>query len=195
MATDVELANQALRLVGGAQIVSFDDGTPEAELIRDAFPVVRDALLVLQPWPFAVERRDLGAPRTDQPAYGFVNRFTLPVDCLKVLGTDQGVLEEFAVENRTLLIDTGSVIIRGIFQRTQATLWSAAFSQSFKWQLAADIAYPLTHSRARAAELQELAQAQVERFMHADLQGHGPQVEMPGFRGVRHGGSSRLRQW
>ena len=84
--THVDIANEALDLVGASTIVSLNDPTPEARIVARALrPTVSR---ILQSYPFRCARRfvvlDLPELQLEQMAV----RFQLPNDCLGVLHAD-----------------------------------------------------------------------------------------------------------
>ena len=88
MATsETAIANSALAKIGAKSILSLDDDSREARLMKQQFAPLRDMLLRSHPWNFAIKRLELAASST-APIFGFDNRFVLPVDYLRVLEID-----------------------------------------------------------------------------------------------------------
>ena len=52
--TDVSICSKALLKIGAQTITSFEDGTAEAEVAANLYPLVRDSLLSAYPWSFAI---------------------------------------------------------------------------------------------------------------------------------------------
>lgn len=95
MATDVEIANQALLRVGAESITSGEWNTPSNErsrVVKNSWPFVRREVLRCHPWNAVTFRRKLLAENTLHaqitPSWDFANAFILPTDCLRVLEAD-----------------------------------------------------------------------------------------------------------
>lgn len=98
MASNVQIANQALRRLGANAILSFEDPTAEGILVNDTFDEIRDDLLREHPWNFASKRASLAASAT-APLWGFERAFPVPADFLRLLEVYQQSLYEVKVEH------------------------------------------------------------------------------------------------
>lgn len=80
--TDISICSNALLKIGAESITSFLDGTAEAEVAANLYPMIRDGLLASYPWSFAVGQKSLprlaGVPLAD---YSYAYR--LPNDFLR----------------------------------------------------------------------------------------------------------------
>lgn len=87
--TDISICSNALLKIGAESITSFLDGTAEAEVAANLYPMIRDGLLASYPWSFAVGQKSLprlaGVPLAD---YSYAYR--LPNDFLRVLSAGSG---------------------------------------------------------------------------------------------------------
>ena len=75
--SSIDLCSRALLKIGASSIASFDEGTAEAEIAASLYPVVRDAMLSVHPWNFAITRQVL-ARLLDKPTSDFSHAFQLP---------------------------------------------------------------------------------------------------------------------
>ena len=57
--TDISICSNALLKIGAESITSFLDGTAEAEVAANLYPMIRDGLLASYPWSFAVGQKSL----------------------------------------------------------------------------------------------------------------------------------------
>lgn len=78
--TDISICSNALLKIGAESITSFLDGTAEAEVAANLYPMIRDGLLASYPWSFAVGQKSLprlaGVPLADYSyAYRLPNDF------------------------------------------------------------------------------------------------------------------------
>ena len=85
--TAIDLANEALDLVGATAIVSFNDPTPEAKIVARAYGNVLERILRSYPWNCATTRRVL-TPLTQAPSWGSELAYPLPDECVRVLGAE-----------------------------------------------------------------------------------------------------------
>lgn len=173
MASEVQIANFALTLLGEKRIVALTDASKQARELKALFEMTRDALLGGYNWVFAMTRTQL-SPLAEAPAFQFSQQFQLPTDCLRIvlLGeTYVGVdlsdfrgfpVEEYALEGRRILTDLGAPLsLRYVKQVTDTTQFDANFSKAFAARLAADAAEAITQSgtkrdRAEAAFQKEI---------------------------------------
>lgn len=80
----VQICNRALAKVGNYTILSLDDPSDTAVLLKSVYDIVRDAEISANRWAFAIERKALPALE-DAPAFGYLYAYQLPVDCLRLL--------------------------------------------------------------------------------------------------------------
>ena len=78
MPSETDIANVALRLVGGTRITSLTQATPNANAVNDIYSQIRDDMLEY-PWNFATQRVELAQVSTT-PAFGFDFAYALPAD-------------------------------------------------------------------------------------------------------------------
>ena len=169
MASEVQIVNVALTLLGEARIMSVDDDVKAAREAKALLEINRDALLAGYNWSFAMFRQQLSALAT-VPAFGYGVQYLLPTECLRIVQVGQffhgldltdyrgGSTEEYQVEGRNILTDLGAPLnFRGIKRVTDTTLFSANFAKAFAAYLAVDLAEPLTQSDTkRDRALQQL---------------------------------------
>lgn len=98
MASNVQIANQALRRLGANAILSFADPTAEGILVNDTFFEIRDDLLRDHPWNFASTRTSLAASAT-APEWGFKRAFPTPEGFLRLLEVNDQSTYEVKVEH------------------------------------------------------------------------------------------------
>ena len=98
MPSVVDLCNSALDKAGHGAITSLEDNTKAARLCSRNWPLVRDRVLRVHPWNFAVKRTNLAAHET-APDWGFTAKFPLPSDFLRLLEVRDLSTGEFQLEN------------------------------------------------------------------------------------------------
>ena len=114
----IALCSRALLRLGARSIASFDEGTAEAEVCANLYPVARDALLSAHPWNFATGQARL-ARLSAVPVADFSHAFQLPGDFLRVLsagGDGRGRGLPYRIHERRLHANSGSVTLTYIFR-------------------------------------------------------------------------------
>lgn len=191
----VSICNQALGWLGADSILSLGDDSKEAQLCKDNFDALRDAVLEEREWTFAVRRLYL-TPLVAIPVYGYANQFLLPPNVLRVLNIpatslgsallqtggrhadqNQG-LKDWRVESvdagRVILTNTAAVHCRVIWRVINEKIWSSMFIQALAARLAADLAMPLVNSRALQADMWKLYGMKLDSAATMDgMQGKG----------------------
>jgi len=147
MASETEIASNALTKLGAEPITSIDDDNQRARLCKKYYPNTRDAIIRVYPWKCATTRAtlalDVDTPIGDDWAY----QFQLPVlpYCLRVLQVNTGDTP-YNIEGRFLLCDETSVYIKYLFRMTEPGSFDSLLSEAIECRLAAELAYPVTGS-------------------------------------------------
>lgn len=161
MASWTEIANLTLTMAGEATILDLSESNHPAPMLLAVRDTVRDTVLAAHPWNFAIHRAQRAATGT-APVMEWSQTVTLPTDpyCLKVLDVWSGAVKlrpgiEYAVEGRSLLADQAPLRIRYIKRVTDPAAFSPGFVQALAAYWAHTVAYRLTESRSKEAELLE----------------------------------------
>jgi len=171
----IALCSRALLKIGGDTIISFDEGTAEAEIAANLYPTARDALLSAHPWSFARAQARL-ARLTAEPTADFAFAFQLPADLLRAVsagGPDRGRGLCFRVAERRLHADAPEVVLTYVFRPDEAD-FPPFFDQALIARLAAEFCIPLTGSTSRAERLDRLAEIELRRARLIDSQQDTP---------------------
>lgn len=146
--TKLEVANQALALLGQEPLLSFDKDSRNGRVIRLFFETARIAVLEDNHWSFA-SKRALPSPDTIVPLFGWTQQFTLPGDFLKeqfVLdGSDCNI--DYRIESGKLLTNTTTPRLIYTWDQQDYSRYSAKFIELLAYKLAAKCAYQVTNSR------------------------------------------------
>jgi hypothetical protein len=152
MASQVDIANLALSILGKPSIASFTDNSNTARIINIEYDLLRKGMQEGPgTWRFTVLRTSLPA-LTNKPASGpFQQQFALPSDYIRPLqigdtyaGLDmsdyrQGPTDaDWSIENGILLCDYGSPVS---FQYVADTTNTTLFNPNFVIALAAQLAW------------------------------------------------------
>ena len=162
MASDVEICNRALQLLGATRIVALTDDSVSARACNNAYDAVRRAELRAHPWGFAIKRAQLPADGT-APAFGPARAFPLPSDFLRLMPQDaEDNLndKDWAIEKHNgskciLTDDSAPLNIRYIYDCDDPNEMDALFREAFAYSLALAMCEELTQSNTKKAELRE----------------------------------------
>jgi hypothetical protein len=170
----IDLCARALIKIGATPPAAFTEPTAEAEVARNLYAPVRDALLSAHPWSFATAQTRL--PRLAEPPLSdFAFAYQLPPGFLRALsagsgGSTRGVI--YRIVGAHLHSDAEEVMLSYIYRPADG-----AFPPYFDWlliaQLAAEFCLPLTESTSRAQMLTHFADLELRRARNTDSQAAG----------------------
>ena len=152
MASQTDIGNLCLSILGKPSIASLGDNSNSARVLTIEYDLIRRALLTGRAtWRFSIRRTSLAALSGSPPSGPYTTWYALPGDCLRVLlagdtwpgldlsdyrlgPTDAG----YSVEGRNILCDYGSPLslqyVSDITDTTQFDAWFVVY-------LAAELAY------------------------------------------------------
>lgn len=168
MASEVDIINSALNMVGASNIIARTEDSKSARVMNQRFDYVRDSCLRAHPWNCTVTRRVLAAD-SDTPAFGFTNQFTLPTDpyCLRVLHLDYLDID-FLVEGRKIHCDEDTLNLVYVARVTDPNEWDQLLIEAIAARLAADTAYALVQSTSLMATMHQLYEAKLSEARFVD---------------------------
>lgn len=156
MASDVDICNSALNMIGASNIVSLTEDSRAARVCNQRYEFVRDAVSRAHPWNCLVRRASIAAD-ADSPAFEFEYQFTLPNDpyCLRVI-RPQDIDTIYRVEGRKVLANATPFKFIYIARVTDPNEYDQLFIETIAARLAADISYALVNSATLTASLFDL---------------------------------------
>lgn len=171
----IEFCNRALITLGAQPVASLEDATVEAEVARNLYPSLRDALLSSHPWRFATMQASL--PRLPQaPAADYGSAFQLPPDFLRALSAgvpERGRGLNYRISGRRLEADAEALTLTYVFRPDESS-FPPFFDLALIARLAAEFCLPLTESTSRSQLLHQLADAEFRRAKTIDSQQDEP---------------------
>jgi hypothetical protein len=166
MASVVQICNSALNQLGASSITALTDDSKNARLCNERYTTIRDAVFRSHPWNCLIKRVQL-AQDTATPAWGFTYQYTLPADCLRILGI-KDYNSDYKVEGRKLLIDESSVYLIYLAQITDVNELDVLLRETISAHLAQDIAYAITANLQVSKLMAEKYQAKLSEARHTD---------------------------
>ena len=178
MPSVVDICNRALDALGESNITSLEDGTKPANLCNRNWPMVRDEVLRLHPWNFAVRRATL-APSTTSPDWGFSYQHPCPSDMLRLIevkdmSTNDYLLESDSDEGRVILADDDTLYIRYIARVEDPQKYDDLFIAAVSARLTAELVEPLTQSNTKKADAWNAFDMAIRNAVSVDAQENPP---------------------
>lgn len=176
MASQVDIANLALSILGKPSIASFTDNSNAARVVNIEYDMLRRALLRGRAtWRFSIKRASLPVLSTAPVSGPYTQQYALPTDCLKVIlagdtypgldlsdyrlgPTDAGYL----VEGRNILCDYGAPLSLQYVYDVQDT---TQFDPWFCVYLASEIAWTCCERLTGSDAKQEAASKRKENAL------------------------------
>ena len=193
MSSSVSICNQALGWLGQSPITSFDDPGAAAQLCKQNYAEIRDAVLEEGSWSFASRRISL-SPSATAPIFGYTYKFELPKDVLTVktvsdnpdtvgLGDDDF---QWDLEERYIMCNSPIIYAKAVVQITDTSKFSPMFTQVLATRLAADFAVPLTQNEKLQTKYLQLYQVRMLDAVGADsIQGRNRRFRQRRYHKVR----------
>lgn len=177
MVSPIDICNGAIIRLGGQQISSLTQNSVEAIAMNSQYNIVRQRLLRLHTWNFAMVRAQL-AQDLVPPVFSYDFSYTLPTDCLRVVATkeqldaylfqyggdfngwitvsnkvDFAIASSYKIEGRKILSNDGKMKILYISDVTDTTMFDASFIELMEIRLAMTCSYRITGSVQMRADL------------------------------------------
>lgn len=145
-ATSVNIVNIALRSIGVKRITTLSDDVESARVMNDLYAHIRDEMVMIHPWNFAIAYSDTLAQNGTDPNFDYDYSYALPSDCLRVIELEYAE-DEFKVVSGNLYTNTEDPKIKYIKQVTTTANFSKAFVTALAARLAYEACYALTNSK------------------------------------------------
>lgn len=176
--TMIDLCSKALHKIGANEIVSFDENTPEAELSKSIYPVLKRKLLSSFVWSFATKVLKLSLIE-DENQTEFQYCFLLPSDFIRAIKISPKVPYKI-IENK-LVANVSDVVLTYVSDVDEEN-FSPAFLNAFIYILSAELSlsllddvakfnlfYRLYNSELREARFLDSAQETAKHFDNFSL--------------------------
>lgn len=174
MTSKVNIASNALVLIGDRQIDSLSEDSDRARTVNAIYDDTRDAVIRANTWGSCMKRVIL-SPMAEAPAFEWGYQFLLPADCLRVIAIDRdGYFMDYKVEtfdgNKVILADTNVVYLRYLFRNDEPNSYDAGLVDVLTAKLAAALAYPITRSASVQQSMEQLYLMKLRMARSADGQ-------------------------
>ena len=159
MPTDISIVSSASILVGGNAIVSFEDGSVEAEVAATLYEDTRDDLLSSEPWTFNKKISTMLSQLVAVPNDRWDFAYQLPSDFINFIALNREVGDFEIYEDKLLANYDGEVYIEYQFSVTEEQ-FPSYFTNFLKITLASLFAIPITDDPGKLNSYVKLADAQ-----------------------------------
>lgn len=167
MASQLEITNHALDLLGETSISDINATTEPAEKLLGAWDATRDRALRSHLWHFSIRRRSLAADAT-APVWGFTKAYTIDGDVVRVVQVDQyfpGVVlsdlvgsdtSAYRIEGGKILTDIAAPLkVRWVLNSIDVGAWDPCFAVVMACNLADRLSTRVTGSESVKARIKE----------------------------------------
>jgi hypothetical protein len=160
--TDIRICSDALLMLGGKAISSFNEGTSASNTCDRLYPGVKYSTLQAYPWSFSFKKVQL-AQTINTPINQYRYEYQLPSDRLgairraynsKAIGV--GTFNDWVIQGDKLLTNEITVVIDYQYAPTESEM-PAYFVQLLKYMMAWHLADPITDQVSKTQYWQQVA--------------------------------------
>lgn len=174
MSSKVDLANEALLVLGADTITSFSDTSNNAVMVNRFWTTERDVVLRSHRWNCAIATANMAA-LSDTPIIDWEYKFALPTDpyCLRVLDvrTVTGDIKlDHEIHGRELLTEESSVDITYISRVEDVALYDSLLYEALVFRMAWKLSYPITRDLGVMQSMGQMYEAVVREARSMDSQ-------------------------
>lgn len=137
MASDIEICNRALVILGQEPVLTLDESSKESRRCKQLYPAARDTVLRAHPWSFALKRQYAALEDATVP-FGYQYKFAIPTECLRlvnVLADD----DSYTIEGQSILTDEPKLEIIFVEQVIDPNRFDQGFEECLVFRLASDL--------------------------------------------------------
>ena len=186
MATDIDIASNALQLLGSKSITSFDDPGSGAAVAKALYESTLTAMLTRTYWRFTMKKQSLNL-LSQTPENDFQFAHQIPTDSLKIYKVDPNCFYKIYQDK---IYSNQNTLIADYAFRPDTTLLPSYFVLALTYKLASDFALAVTDNEQKAALFEEKFRSSMAEAYASDAQQNPqtPIVDQP-FTDVRFNGN------
>lgn len=173
-ASDIEIVNRSLALLGVESITSLSDTNKAASTASLLFNDTRASVFRAHPWNCLTKRASLAQDVT-APVYDYTYRFTLPADFLRLLTIEEPG-NRYQIEAGHILYDDTTLRIKYTALITDPTQYDTSLVDALAARLAADLAQPLLQSINAMEQMWKMYELKIREAKFVDAQENGQDV-------------------
>jgi len=191
MATAIDLASNALVLIGDNPINSFTEPGGGATAAANLYDDTYAAFLSMHPWTFALKEQSLSRlTASPDPRTNYKYAFQVPADHIRTWSIMP--YSNYVVVGELIYSNQPALLMRYVYKVNETQLPAHAI-KCIEYLLASDFAQIVTESTSKSDYFAGKARLALASAMAIDSQGHPQQriIDSP-FTDVRNGGSPRF---
>ncbi len=173
MASNIDIASNALLLIGDAPISSFTEAGAGAQAAANLYSQAYERLLSEFPWSFAFKEQNLSrlsASPDSKTNYKYA--FQLPTDLIRLWAIMPN--SRYVIIGDLLYSNETELLARFVYKVDEGSL-PAHFIEALQYKLASDFSMSVTEDRNKAAYYAELTSQALARAKNIDSQGRPQQ--------------------
>jgi hypothetical protein len=194
MASEVLICNAALQLIKHSKVITdLTQGTKEANACELVYEELRDTLLSMHNWNFAIKRVKMSR-LTEAPAFEWKYSYEFPPDYLRKVSVHansagQGIVAH-KLEANQIQSDAENLYLRYIYRVTDPNLMIPLFRSALSKMIGSRLAVALSQDKRLRKELNdEFTDEDLPTAKSADsIQDTADQLPESSWVTVRHGG-------
>ena len=185
MSSDIDMASNALQMIGATPINSFDEPGAGAAVAKALFEPLLTAMLTRDYWRFAIKKQKLNL-LSQTPLNEYKYAYQIPTDCLKIERVYQ--VAGYKIFRDLIYTDILDIDIDYVY-RMDSTLIPAYFELAFTYKLASEFALSVTDDAGKNQLYeQKFRSAMAEAYAADAMQYPQTPIQDQPFTDVRFGG-------
>lgn len=187
MPSSIDIASNALLLIGDNPISSFDDPGAGATAAANLYPETKKRMLSEHPWSFALKQQRLNRlSQVPDVLTNYNHAFQLPTDLIRIWNIQDH--SNYTLIGNLLYSNSTQLLCTYIYNVDEVNL-PPHFVKALEYSLASDFAISVTEDNTMAGLYEQKSINAINKAMAIDSQGR-PQVSIVDspLLGARHGG-------
>lgn len=169
MPSSIDIASNALLLIGDNPISSFQDAGAGATVAANIYPETKKRLLSEHPWSFALKQQRLNKlSQKPDVLTNYQNAFQLPTDLIRIWNIQNH--SDFILIGDLLYSNQSEVLATYVYDVDEVML-PPHFVKSLEYSLAADFAISVTEDNTLSQIMRRNADTYTAKAMAVDSQG------------------------
>lgn len=168
MPTSIDIASNALLLIGDNPISSFNDSGAGAQVAAAIYPETKKRVLASHPWSFALKQQYLNRlSQTPEKVTGYQYAFQLPTDMIRLWNTQ--INSNYIIVGQLLYSNQQEILATYIHDVDEVNIPPHAV-KAMEYTLAADFAIAITEDNAMSQIFEQKAMTKTAEAMAIDSQ-------------------------
>ena len=176
-----QVCNLGLRQANIEPITSFDAGTREADLCKEYYQLSRAEILEEHSWSFATLRATLAQAATAPLGEDWLYRYALPAAYIAMQAVIDYTDTEYRIEadedNRYILTNASTLMIRYTFDQDNTALWAPSFIEAVGMKVATYVVGPVKRSRTDWQRVTAMYESSLARAKTHDNRNKTPIID------------------